>query len=108
MPRRGRVKTEKEILVDINIEKDQWVWVIVQDPGGKEQFLGQHDQEADMSFIPIFLDKDEANKGIDLLNRDKDLKYEAQAIMFGEITAHASDHGFKLIVLDGGGNVLKK
>ena len=22
--------------------EDQWVWVVVQDPGEKEQFLGQH------------------------------------------------------------------
>ncbi|MFC1883294.1 hypothetical protein ACFL2O_00855 [Thermodesulfobacteriota bacterium] len=94
--------------MDIKIEKDQWVWVIVQDPGGNEQFLGQHDQDTDMSFIPIFLEKDEAIKGLSLLNRDKKLKYEAQAILFEEITAHASDHGFKLIVLDGNGNVLKK
>lgn len=93
--------------MDINIGKDQWVWVIVQDPGKNEQLLGQYDEEADISFIPIFLEKDEANKGLSLLKRDKKLKYEAQAIMFEEITAHASDHGFKLIVLDGNGNVLK-
>jgi hypothetical protein len=24
--------------------EDQWVWVVVQDPGEKEQFLGQHNE----------------------------------------------------------------
>ena len=92
----------------IEIEKDQWVWVIVQDPGKEEQFLGQHDPESDLSFIPVFLDKEEANKGLTHLNRDEKLKYESQAIIFEEISDHAADQGFKLIVLDGEGNVLKK
>jgi hypothetical protein len=42
--------------------KDQWVWVIVQDPGGKEQFLGQHDQQENISFIPAFHSKEEAQQ----------------------------------------------
>ena len=28
--------------------KDQWVWVVVQDPGEKEQFLGQHNEQEDI------------------------------------------------------------
>ena len=30
------------------IGKDQWVWVVVQDPGGDEQFLGQYDHRTDI------------------------------------------------------------
>jgi hypothetical protein len=94
--------------MDTKVEKDQWVWVIVQDPGKNEQFLGQHDPESNMSFIPIFLDKEEANKGLTLLKRDEKLKYEAQAIIFEEISDHAADQGFKLVILDGEGKVVKK
>lgn len=27
------------------IQGNPWVWVVVQDPGGNEQFLGQYDEE---------------------------------------------------------------
>ena len=94
--------------MDIKIEKDQWVWVIVQNPGRDEQFLGQYDQEADMSFIPVFVDKEEAQKGLNLLEREKGLEFEAQAIIYEEISEHASKHGFNLMVLDGEGKVLKR
>ena len=40
------------------IQEDQWVWVVVQDPEGNEQFLGQRDETEDISFIPTFLKKD--------------------------------------------------
>ena len=36
------------------LKEDTWIWVIVQDPSGNEQFLGQHDDEKDVSFIPAF------------------------------------------------------
>ena len=94
--------------MNTKIEKDQWVWVIVQDPGKNEQFLGQHDQDSDRSFIPIFLEKDEANKGLTRLKRDEKLKYEPQAILYEEISEHASQQGFELVVLDGNGKVLKE
>ena len=42
--------------------EDQWVWVVVQDPGGKEQFLGQQDQQENISFIPAFHTKEEAQQ----------------------------------------------
>ena len=37
--------------------EDQWVWVVVQDPGEKEQFLGQHNEQENVSFIPAFHSK---------------------------------------------------
>jgi hypothetical protein len=93
--------------MNTKIEKDQWVWVVVQDPGKNEQFLGQYDEDSDRSFIPIFLEKDEANEGLAHLKRDEKLKYEPHAILYEEIAEHASQQGFELVVLDGKGKVLK-
>ena len=59
------------------IQGNPWVWVVVLDPGGNEQFLGQHYKEEDVSFIPTFLEKEEALKCLDHLIRDKEknMKY---------------------------------
>jgi hypothetical protein len=35
----------------MEIQEDQWVWVVVQDPGKDERFLGQHDEKQDISYI---------------------------------------------------------
>ena len=90
------------------IEKDQWVWVVIQDPGGNEQFLGQHDDEKNESFIPVFLKKDEAEKGLELLQREKGHKYEVQAIQYEDLVKRAAEHGFMLFLLSGAGEVLEK
>ena len=84
------------------------VWVVIQDPGGSEQFLGQHDTEGNLSFIPAFLEKEEAEKGLELLQREKGRKYEVQAIQFEDLSHRAAEHGFRLFILNGSGDVLEK
>jgi len=73
------------------IEKDQWVWVVIQDPGGVEQFLGQQDAKNDETFIPVFLEKE-----------------EAQAIIYEDLSQRAGEYGFMLFLLNGAGEVLEK
>jgi len=90
------------------IEKDQWVWVIIQDPGGIEQFLGQQDAKNDETFIPLFLEKEEAQQGLSFLVREKGLKYEVQAIIYEDLSQRAGEYGFMLFLLNGAGEVLEK
>ena len=90
------------------IKTDQWVWVVIQDPGADEQFLGQHDPERNVSFIPLFLDKEEAEQGLGVLSRDRSRKYEVQAIRFDDLSERAAENGFLLFVLNGKGDVLEK
>lgn len=90
------------------VKNDQWVWVVVQDPGGSEQFLGQQDTERNVSFIPTFLEKEEAEKGLELLPREKGRKYEVQAILFEDLSDRAAENGFMLFILNGSGEVLDK
>lgn len=90
------------------IKDEQWVWVVVQDPGGNEKFLGQHDKEKDVSFIPVFLDKDEALLGLPLIPREGGVRYEAQAIQIEELAVSTAESGFFLFVLNAKGEVLEK
>ncbi len=90
------------------IEKDQWVWIVIQDPGGVEQFLGQQDAKNDETFIPVFLKKEEAHQGLSFLVREKGLKYEVQAILYEDLSQRAGEYDFMLFVLNGAGEVLEK
>jgi hypothetical protein len=87
---------------------DTWIWVIVQDPGGNEQFLGQHDNEKDVSFIPAFHEKDIAQQAVGKLITEKGTKYEAQAILLEELSKDAAQHGFLIFVLNAEGEILKE
>jgi hypothetical protein len=90
------------------IQEDSWVWVVVQDPGNDEQFLGQHDDERGVSFIPTFLEKDEAEQCLRYLSREKGKVYEVQAVLFKELVKHSAQHGFMVFILNGAGEVLEK
>jgi hypothetical protein len=90
------------------IDKDDWVWVVVQDPGGEEQFLGQQESETGVAFIPMFKEKEDALMCMPLMTRDKRIKYEAQAVIFSDLKDQAASSGFVLYLLDNEGRVLDK
>jgi len=90
------------------IQHDEWVWVVVQNPGENEQFLGQRDETEGISFIPVWLEKDAALDGLKLLARDQGLTYEVQAIQYETLAPRAAEAGFKLFVLDASGKVLEQ
>ena len=90
------------------IKEDTWLWLVVENPGENEQFLGQVDSENNISFIPAFLEKDAALQGLHLLVRDKKVKFEIQAIQCRDLAPKLADEGFFLFVLDAEGNVLEK
>jgi hypothetical protein len=89
-------------------KESPWVWVFVQDPGGNEQFLGQHYPEDDISFIPAFHEKEDALLCLNSLKRDLSLKYEPQAIRLNHLTGSAAANGFMVFILDGSGRILEK
>jgi hypothetical protein len=89
-------------------DKDQWVWVVVQDPGGNEQFVGQHDEQEDISFIPVFADKEAGQQGLLGLTRQPGHKYEVQAILREELIKDAAAGGFMIFLLNESGDVLEK
>ena len=90
------------------IRGNPWVWVVVLDPGENEQFLGQYDQEKEVSYIPTFLEKEEALQSLEHLAREQGHKYEVQAIQYEELARNAADNGFMLFVLNGRGKILDK
>ena len=87
---------------------NEWVWVVIQDPGENEQFLGQHDKENDISFIPTFLAKEDALEGLAHLSREKKHKYEVQAILYEDLAQDAAKNGFMIFIINKAGEVLDK
>ena len=90
------------------IKSDTWIWVIVQDPGANEQFLGQLDEDKGESFIPAFYQKDDALQCLIQLNTDKGKKYEVQAICFDELAKDAKKNGFMIFMLKENGEISTK
>ncbi len=93
----------------VNFNDDEWVWVVViLGAGGRDQILGQHDQDADLSFIPVFRSKEDALVSYKRFALDKEKKYEVQAMFYGELCKEARENGFSLFILDEDGKVLDK
>ena len=88
--------------------EDHWVWVVVQNPGGKEQFLGQYDKQEDISYIPAFESKEEAQQCFIRMARRSNCQYEIQAILFEELAKDAAANGFMVFILNEKGQVLEK
>jgi len=90
------------------IHGNPWVWVVVQESGGNEQFMGLHDQEENIGFIPVFISKEEALECFQNLPREKGVKYEVQAIQYDELVRQSAQNGFMLFILNNSGEILEK
>jgi hypothetical protein len=90
------------------IDKNDWLWVMFQDPGPAETVVGLHDEKGGFSFIPIFREKDVALQCFVNLPRAAGKKYEPQAIIYEDLLQHAAENGFLLYLLDKEGNILQK
>ena len=90
------------------IKKDTWLWLVAENPDKDEQFLGQLDSEFNIRFIPAFLERDAALRGLHLLARDKKKKFEIQAIQYRDLAPKLAEEGYFLFVLDPEGKVLEK
>ncbi len=91
-----------------SIKNDQWVYVIVHGPEENAKILGQQDIENNVSFIPVFLTKEDAMMNINLLAREKGTRYEAQAMLYEDLTDRISGQGFMLFVLNESGEIMEK
>ena len=85
-----------------------WVWAIVQDPDRDEQFLGQYDEINKISFVPFFLEKEEAERCISGLVKNSGHTYEIQAILYEELKRFCSKEKVMLFLLNGAGEILDK
>ena len=90
------------------IKKDQWVYVVVQNPNNNAQYLGQQEEETGTSFIPIFLEKEDALMCLNLMARDKQTPVEVQAVIYEELVGHAASAGFRIYLLNKAGEVVEK
>ena len=90
------------------IKPDDWVYVVVQDPGKTETIVGQRDEAHNIDFIPVFKTKDEAYQGVTQMVRTPGQPIEIQAILYEDLLRHAAAGGFLLFMLDGGGRILSK
>lgn len=92
----------------LNIDANAWVYILVQNPGADERIVGQEDTQNDISFIPMFMDRDSANAGVVHIPKEKGKKYEIQAIIFEDLEKYAAENKFILFVIDDEGKVIDK
>ncbi|MBF0101826.1 MAG: hypothetical protein HQK77_13055 [Desulfobacterales bacterium] len=86
--------------------RNEWVYVLVQNPGNREQYVGIWDDQQQSNYIPCFLEKDHAENAITVLPLDKQQIYEAQAVRVDMLSQDTSSQGFIMALLDAHGHLL--
>ncbi len=85
-----------------------WVYAVVCTQEDDNHFLGLHNDEKDIDFIPVFESKEAANDCFLQLPREKGKTYEVQAVHIEELYEDAEKNGFSVALFDGEGTVVKK
>ncbi len=90
------------------VDKEKWVFVLIQNPGSDEQIAGMHDDEAGTDFIPAFQSKEDAAECFINLPREPGKRYEVQAIILEDLENYASKNYFMIFFLNKEGKVLNR
>ena len=90
------------------LKPDTWIWVVVQNPGANEEFLGQAYEDQNVSFIPAFFEKEDARQCLVHMTTKKGDKYEVQAVLFSELVQTAAKNDFMIFMLNAEGEILEK
>jgi hypothetical protein len=90
------------------VDPTAWVYVVVQNPGANETIVGQQDPDLQLTFIPVFKDKESALQGMTRMAKAPGQICEVQAIIHEDLLSYARQAGFLLFFLDGSGRVLAK
>ena len=82
--------------------KDQWVHVVVQNPGTpSEKLMGYSMEQIPEPFIPAFSTREEAQACFLMMPKDiMNQKYEVHAILKEDLVEQAVTNGFKIFLLD--------
>jgi hypothetical protein len=92
----------------MTIKADTWLYVLIQKRGANDQIVGQMDTEHDISYIPAFKSKEEAQQAMFHLKLERKRKYEVQAVIYEDLADHAREDGFVIFVLDEEGTVIER
>ncbi len=84
-----------------------WAYVVVCDPDTQATFLGLHNTEKALDFIPAFDSKEAANDCFLSLPKEKGRKYEVQAVLLEELYKDAERNGFVVAMIDNDGKVIE-
>ena len=87
------------------LSNDSWIWVVISDPGSSEEILGQIDPEENLKYIPSFYEKEAALMCVNLLSKERGMKYEIQAIIVEDLLNYSSENGFMVFILNSEGEV---
>lgn len=90
------------------ITMETWIWVIVQNPGKNESFLGQMDSESGVRFIPAFYSKEDSLMCINRFSKNESMVYEPQAVLYEDLITYTKNNGFLIFFLDQKGAILDK
>ncbi len=85
-----------------------WVYAVVCTQENNNHFLGLHNDEKDIDFIPVFESREAANDCFLQLPREKGKTYEVQAVHIEELYEDAEKNGFSVALFDEDGAVVKK
>ncbi len=90
------------------VELPEWVWIVIETDGDRENLFGQHDQEADIFFVPSFYSQEAGEACLKYLQKVPERKYEVQAMRSAEVLKAIQGRDYQLFIFDASGRVLEK
>ncbi len=94
----------------MGIEPDQpdWLHVIVCSRDEQEYYMGLHDSNSDVDFVPVFQSREDADICLQSFSRKPGIGYQVMAVLTAEIIKNCSDRNYLVALVDQRGTILRQ
>lgn len=89
-------------------QQSDWLHVIICSKDEQQYYMGMHDKDSDIDFVPVFASREDADQCLLSLGQKNGIRYQVEAVFTTEILKNCSDRSYLVALVDKDGKIIKQ
>jgi len=85
-----------------------WLHVIVCSRDEQEYYMGLHDNNSGVDFVPVFESREDADSCLQSFGKNPGIGYHVTAVLTAEIVKQCSDRNYLIALVDQNGAIIRQ
>lgn len=88
--------------------ESDWLHVIVCRKDEQEFYMGMHDKNDNVDFVPVFESRDDAESCLESFGKQPGIRYQVMAILSSELIENCTDRNYLIALVDKHGAIIRQ
>lgn len=88
--------------------QSDWIHTIICSRDEMQYYMGMHDSESNVDFIPVFKQREDAETCLQSLDQKPGIDYQVMAVLHTELAKNCSDKNYSVALVDHSGKIIRQ